>query len=109
MIELISSWLASFTFSTFRSPHHDKESCPPIIFGAINNYFGKDKLLEIIPDLKLDHPTIASTPIEGMEQTLSTILNIENNLRSILGDPSADIGSNSWVVSGEKTKTGLPF
>mgnify|MGYP003332016748 CR=1 FL=1 len=37
VIELISSWLASFTFSTFKSPHHDKESCPPIIFGAKNN------------------------------------------------------------------------
>ena len=37
VIELMSSWQASFTFSTFISPHHDKESCPPIIFGAINN------------------------------------------------------------------------
>ena len=80
-----------------------------IIFGAINNYFGKDKLLEMIPDLELDDPTIASVSIEGIEPTLSAILNIENNLRGILGDPSADIGSNSWVVSGEKTKTGMPF
>jgi hypothetical protein len=37
VIELMSSWQASFTFSTFIFPHHDKESCPPIIFGAINN------------------------------------------------------------------------
>ena len=106
-----SYWDPSIVAGYARMMAHEMQGSwkAEVIFGAINNYFGKDKLLEIIPDLKLDHPTIASTPIEGMEQTLSTILNIENNLRSILGDPSADIGSNSWVVSGAKTKTGLPF
>ena len=106
-----SYWDPSIVAGYARMMAHEMQGSwkAEVIFGAINNYFGKDKLLEIIPDLKLDHPTIAGAPIEGMEQTLSTILNIENNLRSILGDPSADIGSNSWVVSGEKTKTGLPF
>ena len=106
-----SYWDPSIVAGYARMMAHEMQGSwkAEVIFGAINNYFGKDKLLEIIPDLKLDHPTIAGAPIEGMEQTLSTILNIENNLRSILGDPSADIGSNSWVVSGAKTKTGLPF
>ena len=33
----------------------------------------------------------------------------ENYLRDLLGDHSADIGSNNWVVSGKRTNTGMPF
>ena len=37
------------------------------------------------------------------------VIEQENVLRSIFGDPTADLGSNNWVVSGKKTKTGKPF
>ena len=39
----------------------------------------------------------------------SEIIKQENLLRDLLGDHSADIGSNNWVVSGLKTKTGMPL
>lgn len=80
-----------------------------IVFGAIENYFGNKKLLEIIPGADIDVPTIARSSTSGLEKELNSILNIENKLRGIFGDPSADIGSNSWVLSGEKTNTGKPF
>ena len=80
-----------------------------IVFGAIETYFGKKKLLEIIPDLEIDLPTIVNGSFSGLEPLLGKILDSENILRNILGEASADIGSNSWVISGDKTTTGKPF
>ncbi len=106
-----SKWDPSIVAGYARMMAHEMQGSwkAEIVFGAIENYFGNEKLLEIIPGATSDVPTIASSSISGLEKELNNILNIENTLRGIFGDPSADIGSNSWVLSGENTNTEKPF
>ena len=82
---------------------------PEVVFGAVENFFGRDKLLELIPGGELDHPQIVRSFDSSLKFAYDKILESEYVLRNLFGDFSADIGSNSWVVSGLKTNTGLPF
>ena len=80
---------------------------PEIVFGAVHDFFGKEKLLDLLPSGEYDIPTI----VKDFEKNdiYSEIIKQETVLRNILGDHTADIGSNNWVVSGKRTKTGKPF
>ena len=82
---------------------------PEIVFGAVLEYFGEEKLSELIPNSEYDFPTIAVDRQKGITPIYSEVLNQEMVLRNLFGDYSADIGSNSWVVAGKKTDTGKPY
>ena len=82
---------------------------PEVVFGAIESYFGRDKLLELLPGPDVDVPTIADVDMNKMGLVYDKIMKEENYLRDLLGDHTADIGSNNWVVSGSKTVTGKPY
>ena len=82
---------------------------PEIVFGAVLEYFGEEKLSELIPNSEYDFPTIASENQKKLTSVYSEVLNQEMVLRNLFGDYSADIGSNSWVVAGKKTDTGKPY
>ncbi len=81
---------------------------PEIVFGAVLEYFGKEKLADLIPSGDYDIPTITEGKSSN-RHVYSEIIKQENLLRDLLGDHSADIGSNNWVVSGKKTNTGMPL
>ena len=78
---------------------------PEAVFGAVESYFGKEKVMELIPGEDIDRPTISESIIKKPD-IYSKIIQSEQFLRDILGDHTADIGSNNWVVSGKKTKSG---
>ena len=82
---------------------------PEVVFGAIESYFGRDKLLELLPNKDVDMPTIADLNTKEIGLVYNKIIKEELTLRDILGDHSADIGSNNWVVSGSKIATGRPY
>ena len=82
---------------------------PEIVFGAIENYFGKDKLNEIYPYYSDNHPTIAHKKENIEKEVFSMIMNQELVLEKTLGYNSSASGSNNWVVSGSRTKTGMPL
>ena len=82
---------------------------PEIVFGAVLDYFGEEKLSELIPNSEYDFPTIASKKAKSFAPIYSEVISQEKVLRNLFGDYSADIGSNSWVVAGKKTNTGKPF
>lgn len=77
---------------------------PEIVFGAVQSFFGNEKLNELIPDEKVDLPTIAHNKID--KRFFDEVINNEFSLRDIFGEKLSDIGSNSWVISGKKTNTG---
>ena len=81
---------------------------PEIIFGAVADFFGKEKLSELIPNNEYDIPTIVEKNT-NVRFAYNEVLKQEKFLRDLFGDFSADIGSNSWVVAGGKTVTGKPF
>ena len=82
---------------------------PEIVFGAIENYFGKEKLKEIYPYYSNSHPTIAQNNNALEKEIFSKLMDEELKLQKTLGYNSSVSGSNNWVVSGSKTKSGKPF
>ena len=80
-----------------------------IVFGAVASYFKKEKLIELIPGDENFTQTISQSSMKNLKPAFDKILANEFDVRSILGDPSADIGSNNWVVSGELTESGKPI
>ena len=81
---------------------------PEAVFGAVGQYFGRDKVLELIPESDIDYPTIVEYP-ERTQEFFDQLISSEKTLRNLFGSFSADIGSNNWVLSGEKTKSGKPL
>ena len=82
---------------------------PEIVFGAIENFFGKEKLAELYPDYDSSHPTIAGNNSLLNGDYFTSILKEELKLQDVLGYNSSFSGSNNWVVSGKRTKTKKPF
>ena len=76
-----------------------------VVYGAIAEYFGKEKLKEIYPDSLGDFPTVS----EGLKSVFDSVLINENLIRNLLGFKSPHFGSNSWVLSGQKTKNKKPI
>ena len=82
---------------------------PEIVFGAIENYFGKEKLKEIYPYYSNSHPTIAQNKNMLEKEIFSKLMDEELKLQKTLGYNSSVSGSNNWVVSGSRTISGKPF
>jgi len=80
-----------------------------IIYGAIASYFNKEKLSEIIPGYTDDKPTIVDTKLREFKPLFDSIIDQEFLLRDLFGERNSDVGSNNWVLSGSKTKTGKPL
>ena len=76
-----------------------------IVYGAVADYFGEEKLKEIYPGNDFDVPMIT----KGLKPAFDSILENELKIRDFLGFRSSHFGSNSWVLSGEKTKNKKPI
>jgi penicillin amidase len=85
-----------------------------------------EQLSEIVPGYPADHPLIVpaenvgAAPTEAMAEAPASLLSQLANPLSRIGDKSAaleailgkrgqGIGSNNWVISGERTSTGMPL
>ena len=79
-----------------------------------------EQLADLYPEYPLDHPVIVPAIGEGAALPTPAVLPVagvdyaavaENIalLEGLLGELGPGIGSNSWVVSGERTATGMPL
>ncbi len=83
-----------------------------------------DELADITPLYPADHPIIVpgyraesgsvlseSEPkrIPGLEDLLAVVLERTSTARGLLGPRLEGLGSNNWVISGERTATGMPL
>jgi penicillin amidase len=83
---------------------------PEILFGAVQEYFGDRKLRELLPPDESGRPTIVTAAGSGMYGHLfSTLWEREQALRALTGMAGAAIGSNNWVIAGDRTATGKPL
>ena len=82
---------------------------PEVIFGAVESYFGKEMLNDILPGEEVDIPTIAASLPVSILQSLDNVIESEYSIRNLFGDVSADIGSNNWVVSPSRTVKGHAY
>ncbi|MDA8371207.1 MAG: penicillin acylase family protein [Nocardiopsaceae bacterium] len=60
------------------------------------------------PDAPADPPPAEAVPVEAAT-ALTEVANGLEALPQLLGPASPELGSNSWVVSGEHTESGLPL
>ena len=82
---------------------------PEVVFGAVEAYFGIEKLKELFPEKGIDYPIIAHDKRIKTTHLYSNVLNSEYQIRNLFGDFSADIGSNNWVVGPSRSETGHAF
>ena len=82
---------------------------PEIVFGAIESFYGKEKLAELMPQGETDLPTISEWNTKGLKPFYDKVIKEEYLLRDFFGERTADLGSNNWVISGDKTDTGMPY
>jgi len=83
---------------------------PEILFGALAQYFGPEKLNELFPLYEPFRPTISEAINYPQADLLfSTLWDLEYNIRDLTGTNGTSIGSNSWVISGARSETGKPI
>jgi len=82
-----------------------------------------EQVNELFPSYPADHPTIVNKIGEGESasnvselaayelpyQTLAALQHNASLLDDIMGPANNDVGSNSWVIGGSRTTTGMPI
>jgi len=89
--------------------------------------FSPQQVQELLPAYPQNHPYIVPQPNTAAarpefsssqavwfeNQAIAALLeksaNQINQMQTVLGPTGADIGSNNWVISGERTSSGQPF
>ena len=70
---------------------------------------GERKAREVFPDFPRDAPLIITSRAKSVPASVEDFLNAGLSLREFLGIDGAQLGSNSWVVSGEQSVCGKPL
>jgi len=79
---------------------------PEVIFGGVLDKLGEQRARELYPVYPDTKPYIVPKVPKDFSQVASSILRSENRIREITGAQGSHIGSNSWVLSGAKTRSG---
>ncbi len=80
-----------------------------LVFGELIDKVGTKKTIEILPGYPTNAPTIVESQSFQFDQLQTRINNIAQNSLDLLGLNGSGLGSNSWVVSGNRTHTGKPL
>jgi penicillin G amidase len=90
----------------------------------LSGLLSPQELADITPSYPHDHPVIVPgyqagadleqvaaghSRIPGLEELWVDLFNRTSQVSSLLGPRQAGLGSNNWVISGERTSTGLPL
>ncbi|MFQ5709272.1 MAG: penicillin acylase family protein [bacterium] len=79
------------------------------VLGQLVEKLGTRKVREIIPGFPKSGPFIIPQEAKPFWSTVQPFLDSGFALRDLLGMQSAQLGSNSWVVSGTKSVSGKPL
>jgi len=80
-----------------------------LVFGELIDKVGVKKTTEILPEYPANAAVIVADQSFQYDQLQSRINNIAQASLDLLGLNNTGMGSNSWVVSGNRTKTGKPL
>ena len=80
-----------------------------VVLGAVIDRVGETKGEDIIPVYDNTKPTIIPDREGRFADGLRPFLEMDRQFRELRGAVGTHIGSNSWVVSGEKSVTGTPI
>ena len=80
-----------------------------IAYTELVQKLGADKVNEILPEYPENGPTIIPSSIKGYPKISSNFINTDKKFREFMGWQGTHIGSNNWVVDGNKSVTGKPI
>lgn len=80
-----------------------------ISFAELVQKFGKEKVLEILPDYPENAPTIIADNLNALPLINSSFVETDKSFRKFMGWAGTHIGSNNWVVNGNKSVSGKPI
>jgi penicillin amidase len=80
-----------------------------LVFGELIDKVGIKKMTEILPDYPTNAPTIVEHHSFQLAQLQNQIKKITKSSFNWVGVTAPGWGSNSWVISGNRTTTGKPL
>jgi penicillin G amidase len=82
-----------------------------ILMGVLTQKFGEERAREVFPNWPSGAPFIL--PKEGKQKSTSVLptqlMQADLSYRKLMGINDVSSGSNAWVISGTKTKSGKPI
>ena len=80
-----------------------------ISFAELVQKLGKEKVLEILPDYPENAPTIIADNFNFLPAINSSLVETDREFRKFIGWTGTHIGSNNWVINGNKSVSGKPI
>jgi len=80
-----------------------------IVLDEIYQRVGEQKGGYIFPEYPADKPVVIPERDSRLTEALFQFLHTDKDFRQFRGIPGRHIGSNSWVVSGEHSRSGFPI
>jgi len=80
-----------------------------IAFTHLIQKLGEEKVKDILPDFDENGPTIIPSEIKKYSSVPLELLNIDREFRKFVGAVGTHIGSNNWVVNGDRSVSGKPI
>ncbi len=80
-----------------------------ISFANIVQKVGTEKAKELLPDFPENAPRIIPTGLNNTANISTDLIDVDRYFRKFVGTGGTHIGSNNWVVSGKKSKSGKPI
>jgi len=80
-----------------------------IVLGRLVEKLGVRKAREVFPDFPKTGPFIIPAGVRPNWSSTASFLRAGQSVQALLGSNGVRLGSNAWVVSGEKTPCGKPM
>ncbi len=80
-----------------------------IAFSHLVQKLGEEKVREILPDFDENAPTIIPKHLESASKITTQFYQVDKEFREFMGFVGTHIGSNNWVVNGNKSENGKPI
>ncbi len=82
---------------------------PEMLLGQVAYMFGAQKALELWPVAPDEKPASLPTVSADLASIWETLSSADEKVRRLLGTAGGHLGSNSWVISGSRTRSGKPL
>lgn len=80
-----------------------------LMFSHLIQKFGETKARELIPDFPQNSPTIIPSGLGSLSSVSTELIDVDKAYRELVGFTGTHIGSNNWVVNGNKSVSGKPM
>ena len=80
-----------------------------IVFTKLVKKYGAENAKDLLPNYPENAPTIIPKNINTLSMLNDDLIKTDREFRDFMGFAANHYGSNNWVVSGRKTKSGKPI